>query len=567
MGSASNVWFSTVYQTWLGTPMSQSTWEGFLSDSDVQKLAANDTTDYQRLYLQKFISTSFSQDSVVQALTQEAFPGASTEQTQVLIQMFFAQSQVLSLPATASKQDYYSLYWQFLSRTVLLSDPNVSQWFLNTTEQLFGSVSVDQFEQILSDFFATSSVQSLPSTASLSDYQRLYVQYLSSTVNQTHIAEQVLGQSPEAVQQYKILWAVFELLAKMLSEMTISQIRNAVAVQFLTEKRSIGATAYTEAPVYIGSGNVSLSLINELDKYFKPPNKSNLYFVSSVDSVYTPINVDTNDPSKFTLGYANISLQNVSDWLYSQYKANPTTANSFSLYSGDYVLSNSGGTTFGTQKLTLGVQNVNGSPVITASLIQYQVKSPQFISEDGTVDWDKELAQSPCPVTTTTVISPVTINPTASDQTSVENALNSAFTQLWETGTTEGYIQPTADNNHLTSFEKSQSSEMQDYSLHARTPMIAYAPGILSSGFNPGDNPGLGQPATYLSNLVNQRALENQNVSSQIMALTARMDVLKSLTSQQSQVESASTSEVQMTCNIMQATITTMQQILSTFFV
>lgn len=569
MGISTNSWFSSVYETWLGTSISQSTWEDFLSDSDVQQVAANDTADYQRLYLQKLISTSFSQDAIVQALTQETYPGATADQTKALIKAFFEQPQVLALPAIATKQEYYDLYWGYLFETVLLNDPVVSAWFQNATEQFFGSVSPSQLQQIVATFLATKSVRSLPSTATLEDYQRLFIQYLSSEINQTHIAEQVTGQSPEAIQQYKIVWTVFGLLSKMISTMSISQIRNSQAVDFLLKKRNQGAGAYTRVPTYVGSGQINDDLIDSLSILYVAPNR-NMNFPTSADSVFTPINIDLNDPAKFTLGYDKISLQEISDWLYAQYITSPTTLNAFNLFSGDYPLE--GGLfainflgTMGTQKISLSVQNVNGKAVISASLIEYRVKEARNLNDDGSINWEKELERSPCPVTTTTIISPVTITvDDTTNKTAITDALNQAFISIWQTGTAQGYIEPTASNNHLSDFEKSCDGNLQNYFLACRTPKIGWSTGILAAGSDTG---GLSDyQKAYLNKLVQTRNTQNQTVSSQVSALTARMDVLKSLTDQQSQVQSASGSGVQMINNTIRAVILTMQQILSTIF-
>lgn len=581
MSISSNSWFSSVYETWLGTSISQSTWESFLSDSDVQQVAANDTADYQKLYLQKLIATSFSQDAIVQALTQEAYPGATADQTKALIQAFFELPQVLALPSSATKQDYYDLYWGYLFETVLLNDPVVSAWFQSATEQFCGSVTSSQLQQIVATFLATKSVRSLPATATLEDYQRLFIQYLSSEINQTHIAEQVTGQSPEAVQQYKIVWTVFGLLSKMISAMSISQIRNAQAVQFLLQKRNEGASAYTRVPAYKGTGEVDADLTGTLKLLFNAPDR-NRFFPSSVDSVYTPINVDTSDPTKFTLGYDNISLQEVSDWLYAQYNADKTKQYTFNLYSGDYITAWTGSTplssavTYGSQNLALSVQTINGKAVITASLIQYEVKDPSYRNSDGTVNWEKELASTvtttvggvtitTCPVTTTTVISPVSITVNADEKTSITDAMNQAFISIWQSGTANGYIEPTATNNHLTHAETLFGDKMQAYFLAAHTPKIPWSAGILASSFVDDTDPSDYQKA-YLTKLVQSRNTQNQTVSSQVSALTARMDVLKSLTDQQSQVQNASTSGLQMINNTIRAVILTMQQILSTLF-
>ena len=563
MGISSNSWFASVYETWLGTSMSQSTWESFLSDNDVQQLAANNTSDYQRLYLQKFIASTFGQDAIVKGLTQEAYPGATDDQTKTLIQSFFEQPQVLALPATATKQDYYTLYWAYLFETALLNDPTVSAWFQSTAEQFCGSVTQSQLQQIIAAFLATSSVQSLPSSATLEDYQRLFIQYLSSALNQTHIAEQVTGQSPEAVQQYKILWSVFGLLAQMLSTMTISQIRNAVAVQFLQQKRSVGAGGYDKAPTYVGDGTIDSSVLSTLKTLFSHTSNDKKFYPSSLDSVFTKINVDIDDPSKFTLGYSNVSVQDITNWLYSQASSSPSGESSFNLYSGDYVIGDGHDTfDYASQVLTLGVQNIDGSPVITASLVQYDDGNVKNFNSDGTVNWEKELAAGR--VTTTTQIPSITKNLVTNDQTTVKDALNQAFTTLWENGTNAGYIEPTATNNHLTPFETvviGQHSHMQEYFLAARTPKIAWSMGILANSYSgSGDN-------LYLNSILRQsRSIENQNVSAQITALTARMDVLKSLTDQQTQIETASSSENKMSCDAMRALIVTMQQILSSFF-
>ena len=579
MSISSNSWFSSVYQTWLGTQMSQTTWESFLTDSDVQQLAANDTADYRRLYLQKFISSTFSQDSVVQALTQEVLPGATSEETQELVQSFFELPQVTALPDSATKQSYYTLYWAYLFEMTILNDPDTAQWYSSTTEQFLGTDAGNSLPQILASFLATPAVQSLPQSATTEDYQRLYIQYLSSSVNQTHLAEMVTGQSPEAIQQYKVLWSVFELLARMLDAMTISQIRNAIAVHFFVQKRSSAASAYEKAPIYVGKGVVNVDLINDLKDLFE--NVGSNPILSSIDSVFTPINVDLSDPSKFTLGYGNISLQDVTDWLYAQASSSSTGESSFNLYSGDYVLERSildGKTvyTFAKQVLTLSVQNINGSPVVTANLVQYSdpwVKIDQEdlvlnddgstswkvirnYNTDGSINWEYEKAAGN--VTTTPVMS-VTLSPT-NNESSVKEALNGAFTQLWDK---ESAILMPTDSNTLSSFELETPSVLWPYFLAARTPKIAWSRGILATSFNkkPSD-----PQRTALAKFVQDRGAANELISSELSSLSANMDVLKSMTNQQSQVQSASSSEEKMTVDAMRSVILVLQQILSAFF-
>jgi len=303
---------------------------------------------------------------------------------------------------------------------------------------------------------------------------------------------------------------------------------------------------------------------------------TNIFIPSSIDGVLTPLNVDLTDPSKFNLGYDNISLQDITDWLYAQYQKDPTKQSSFSLYSGDYITGHINSisryeNTFSTNVLTLSVQTVDGKPSITANLVQYSVvqkintlnqRSPQLnYNADGSINWGKELSLNA--VSTVPLGSPVTISLASNDQSSVKDALNGAFTTLWQN---EAAVITPTDPSVLTSYEKSFSSDTQAYLLAARTPKIPWSVGILAGRFNDDTGTPSTNQSLYFSTLTQNRASENELVSSQVTALTANMDVLKSLTTQQSQVQSTASSERQMTVGIMRSTIVTIQQILSALF-
>jgi hypothetical protein len=316
---------------------------------------------------------------------------------------------------------------------------------------------------------------------------------------------------------------------------------------------------------------------------------------SSADSVYTTITPST-DPAKFLLGYAGLTLKDISQSIYTSYNTSTATSTDqksyeYTLYSGDWLTgaiaqtgvggkSSTGSTLYQRNRLVVDVSHpIGGQPVVTVSLVQDSAtfettssdSNPEGIggsvittqtnpvkNKDGTIDWDKTTYTSSTLITQSTTLS-------NDNQTTVIDAVNSSFISVWQQGTNDGDLQLTS-STQLTSYEQTQSTEYQAYAMEARDPKIAWKAGILASAFPEGDSPSDYNANTVYNLDAQTRAKNNQLLQSYLSAISARMDVLSNTTDQQQQVVDTSSSGIQATNNIINAIIEQMMQLLESVF-
>lgn len=266
MSIPSDTWVSSVTQKWYGNTLTsdqfEEMWRAFLASDAVRALPANATVEeYHRLYLQFIADQIIDADPWFAQITRAAYQSSiSDAEIRQLVRDFLKLKEVLAMPQPATAADYHRLYLRYLTQIVLSED----EWFTNATFQFYGQVSDDELEQILLDFLASPEVLALPSDATVEDYQRLYVQYLSSEHNKVYLSEAATSVSPEQIEQSKIMMKVFDLLADMISTSSIAQIRSMGAVMFLTKKREEYGKMLSQVPLYIGTGTVDLELNDHL---------------------------------------------------------------------------------------------------------------------------------------------------------------------------------------------------------------------------------------------------------------------------------------------------------------
>ena len=718
MGISSDTWFATITQEWYGSTFTpdqfQQMWAAFLSSPDVKYLPANATDeDYRSLFLQFIAPQICASDPWFAQITQAAYGNSLTDdQVQEIIKSFLALPQVVQMAQPASQSAWHSLYAAFIGQIILSQD----SWFENAITQFYGETTPEQMEQILMSFLTSDAVKALPSNATIEDYQRLFMQYLTSNLEHTYQVSAATTVSPNTVIQSEILSKIYDLLSQMITTTSIAQIRDGNVMLYLTKKKNEYGKMLASLPLYVGSGTVDQSLNNKLtslhleghavttnlnsltdvnvDRYKKSLSSSvkewtgysvesgdlgmklkdvlqgladqmtetgetTAYYdspaytdssgssiqkkliisvtansdgtysvawntrtaddgasaagtdamltgwnsigsfsiekstdvtshpveISSADAAYTTIS-PSSDPTKFSLGYGGITLQNLSESIYNSYAA--STASGSNQKSYEFALNS--GTWYGTMQvqttdefgnpttktvnayfrnqLTINVScPTGGQPQVTVSLVQQAVEAESswgFLTsppqnEDGTINWDA------CTDTTNTTVASQTTSLSSSDQTLIVNTVNSDFLSVWAAGKANGDIQ-LSSTSQLNSYEQSQSSEYQTFAMAARDPKIPWQPGILGSAFQTGEKVKDYNSNTVFSLNASSRAQYNQRLQSYLSAIQGRMDALTNLNDQQQQEVSVSTSGLKTTNNIINALIQQMIQILNSMF-
>jgi hypothetical protein len=596
----------------------------------------------------------------------------------------------------ASQDAWHSLYATYIGQIILSQDA----WYQNATLQFYGETTEAQMEQILMGFLTSDAVKALPSTATEDDYHRLYMQYITSHLENVYQVSVATNVSPDTVAQSEILSTVFDLLAQMITTTSVAQIRDSQVMLYLTQKKNEYAKMLASVPLYTGTGTVDEStndqlykrelegkvqttnlnsliditieealrkgrlsltilqktdtdLINNIDPdpklkqilqgladqlsetgetvaYYdssaytdgdgnsvkfiirvtlgsdgiytvdwntrssddgvsasgtdsmltgwgnlgtfatesSTKQSSHPVEISSADDVYTSITFST-DPAKFCLGYGNITLQNLSDSLYSTYDSSTDKTASFTLYSGTWAEGSTSNDDpsfieeYCRNRIVITVsENADGDPVVTTSLVQDSV--PQYSSataenrnEDGTVNMDGD------DVTSTTITSK-TVTLSSDSKTSITDAINSNFIAIWQAGEDDEVL-GLSDTSQLSTYEQSCSSGYQTYSMNARDPKIAWEAGILGSAFSEGDIDEQNSNTVFTLH-ASSRAQYNQRLQSYLSAISGRMDALSNLNEQQQEVVNTSSSGQEATNNIITSMIQTMSQILGSIF-
>ena len=583
MKISSDPWFSSVTEGWYGSTSFNfnDLWSAFLSSDDVKYLPASATdAEYRQLYLKFLVqrpeiaanilaaNSWFRADTnALYAPAQLPLPSPASaifQPTQLsvptdaelldLVQAFLALPEVLDLSG-ASIERYRPLFIRFVVANILASDTH--QGYSNAIDQFCGTTLLGERRKIMFAFLSSPEVLSLPPLADAEDYARLFITFLTSSLNQTYRSEQATALSPEAIEQYKVLWSVFDILADMLTTTSLSQIRGGQTIRFATAKRQAYVDMLTRTPIYKGTGIIDL---NEADTWVVPQtSKDESTLPSSTDFTHTKITENT-DPTKFVLGYGGVTVNDISEWLYHQYTTAATDANppvlthegTFTLYSGDF----GDESTPTRNRITLHIYEENGAPKIEIKFQQDLARNDDAqISEDNLIDSSQPGAKlsDPTEVEYNTInwsqtgIDSITTpyevghSITSTDKKTIVSTINSSFQELWTSA--KGIM-------------------IED----RRTPKIPWQSGVLATQFTPGQKPSDEEKSTLSSRNLPIRSQRNQRLSAYTSAISSRIEGIKNLSDQQQQLINASAEGQKAANNTIVSILQMMQQILASIF-
>lgn len=588
MRISSSPWFESMAQELTSLDFDQL-WADFLADPDVMYMSASATDDdYRRLFLQ-FLATrpevidnviaknSWLLDDTNAVYQQRLSRLPSHDELVATVSAFLTTPELFDLARSGSSTGYRLLYARFLVAT-FEADP--ASTYSAAIQAFMGPTSLEQRRTIILGFLLWPDLLEMP-IASLTDdeYQQLFMRYLSSEQALVYRSQETTGLSPQAIEQSKVLWNVFDALAESIASTSVSQIRSNELIDLLIKRRQAYLDMMKKIPIYVGAGTTDIAINTWLNtqQFLVKTSKGESSLPSSADFVFTRVMTDP-DPTKFTVGYGNINLQEISEWLYSQYAADPGAGASFTLYSGDNKDSNGH---FVRQRLVLSLtRDGAGNPVARASLIKDTItggvtwisQSNPFDTSDatrtientstiefGTADWAASGYSS------TTLIDGTIAAPTGTDQNSLIGWLNNQFEDTWSQGLQAGYLVEEDPAKGGADYEQLiKNNDHSAYTIASINPKIQWQSGILTSKiWGTGSKQDIAALNTRSTTL---RGTYNQRLSSYTSSIDTRMEALKNAADQQSQLIDAAMNGQKGTVSILQSVLQMIQQVLSSMF-
>jgi len=158
--------------------------------------------------------------------------------------------------------------------------------------------------------------------------QEQYVEFLSGKLEAIYRSEEKGALSPAEIEARKIIWTVFDILLTLLQKVTTLQIVNSDTLKFFTQYEKAYSDLMARAYFYIGSGTVDRT-VWKADKMYGIPNYEGgdeglgRLLESTLDARLTHT-TPSEIASEFKLGYGDITLQEVFEYLYAQYESEDT---------------------------------------------------------------------------------------------------------------------------------------------------------------------------------------------------------------------------------------------------
>jgi flagellar hook-basal body complex protein FliE len=574
--------------------------------------------DFHQLYLRFLAQKILSVDPWYTNAIVQFFGNVTTDEQERILLDFLGSSEVLALPTSATTEDYQRLFVKFISSHLNLIHQAEAATAASPEAAAQSKVMWSIFELLAQMITTTSIAQIRDSevinylTQKRNEYAKMLSEvplYTGSGSVDLSLAKDLSNKGVEGyvtiannLQNINVghwgstlnvcewYWTTGLIVTGATLKATLSTVLQGLVDQINATGRT---TVYYDSPSYhdgtwSGGGYTKVMVIkvvknddgtftaywkrrgtsstdesitdwntvgtfkqSDSDVVTKVTNKPVL--VSLADSVYTTISPNT-DPTKFILGYGNITLQDLSASLCANYLKSTTPSSGFTLYSGDWRDSSS----FYRNRVVINVTQENGNPKVSISLIQDTTTGSPAKNQDKTINWDA------CTLTST-VLQSTSLSLSDDDETTIENGINSSFLTIWQNATAAQQIQLTGTST-LNSYETSQTSGYQTYAMNARDPKIAWKSGILGSSAVEGQELSDYESNTLYTLNAATRAKINQRLQSYLSSISARMDVIGNISDQQQQVVDTSTSGLKTTNNLINASIQQMMQILTSMF-
>ncbi len=384
----------------------------------------------------------------------------------------------------------------------------------------------------------------------------LYLQFLAQKTMDIRISEESNALSPEEISQRHLVYSVYDILLTLLNTVTTNEIATSAVLNFLSQKEKTYTDMMAKTTMYIGTGTI----YTQGDSRKVSPS----YPASTADATQTQIHSSATDATQFTLGYMNISVDDISQYLTDQVFRQNQSTSSFDIYSDAWPISSPSlldleDRNHATMTIT---NNGNGTCTATATFTQ-----EGHNMETG--GWDTlnsyNVSSGPIPISTTTFAQ-------------AQGAMDSAFLTVYAWAKLNNMVE--ISTAQLTSDEQKGSDIEQAYDIAKRNIKIPWGTseltpdtlknpdvrpvGILAYKLSPDTTDQTWLAA--LNNLQQARDQYNKTLNTYIGQAEAEQQLIGDKSSQQQQVVQAATSSREMTNKILKSAIQQMATIIQAIF-
>lgn len=408
---------------------------------------------------------------------------------------------------------------------------------------------------LLSDPFVTALLPSLASeiAADNAENQKLYFDYLSGQLDATHVREATNALSVDEATNRHITYSLIEILLTLIGLATNSQIVSAQAENPLLQKKQEYINRLKKMVFYVGKGELSesskLSSIPAGFRSLTDDFQLHEYVIGSEDLFYTKA-VYSDDPSKYTLGYGGITMQDIFNYLYDTANKEGTAT---------YILNSSpwwadAGTMLGQSseygylhnQCTLTVdKDDQGEFTITTSFAE------RLTTQEVYMPTEYDHTQTVPPVTS------------GSPESGVMDALKTTFYQAYADARTAGWVNLDSSNPTWTGDVLQDPARLKD--LHIPWPYEYVEDtdtylGLLMQKGSVDNDPG------YVATASDLRSKKNKVLNSYIEANKSWMQLLSDKIDSQSQMQDTDSNLKKQTINMVQSIIRQLQNLLAAIY-
>lgn len=422
--------------------------------------------------------------------------------------------------------------------------------------------------------------------------QKLYLDYLSGRLETTHVAEATVALSMTEVTGRQLVYTLYDIILTLLNIIVTNQILESQSVQPLIRKKEEYVKLMRQLFFYRAKGELDKGLsqlfmsktaFTGTDPDFQTSNK----LLGTEDWMYTEVIFD-NDPSKYVLGYAGLTLQDLFTALYNSvaYQRESTGSASFDLCAQPIPIQESSITVgddtkntvlYRQTRITISISKdpATGTYTISTVLAEYWRHSDRDCTK-----WENSWELHTAFPHTQTII------PTSSaieTEALIKNALKTTYYNAYAQGKLYGLVGVEGDYNlWATQYMKDKlgtgNSNLWKYVWLARAyePKIPWAyiqaaegktdvAGILAAKASQNPFPTDLSNAT-LTLTLQARGEQNKMLNSYLDVIRSKMDLVGDKADSQQQVADTSASARKNTVNILQAVLRQLQNILASIF-
>lgn len=385
--------------------------------------------------------------------------------------------------------------------------------------------------------------------------QKMYLDFLSQKLQSTYESEAINSLSPTEVQNRFITYTLFEILLTLINLASKTQTLASTAVEFLVEKEQNYVELLKNTFMYVGKGQLLSDFSSTMAVIGGTPSSEDWWFTKTAPS---------SDPTLFDLGYGNITLQNIFDYLakntvtLTKPEQDPATpdvpppdfaSTSFTLKSGIYADPGGSGNYRSSCELKVTKNFADNT---------FKIESTFKLMNGSTVVWGPVNSQQTFPFSIV-VQEPLQFRKTITD------SLSQTFYETYNQAKAAGVVEVPEDSFAGLSDEK---KELAVRSRNLMIPWGAYKGdttvgaliGPARTGWYEADN------TVKYSDASGGRTSQNKTINTYIQNIKSKKDLVSDIKDSQSQVVDAGISSRKQQINLIQGLINQLKNIISSIY-